>query len=275
MGEIRFCGLVGLLRGAFRQAFSDSGRRNIRFLRQGAWILKVVFVWGSLASLLLVEEAPPTQGERAVQTEASSYSSYLHSTLSSVNYWESRLEDEENLTGIDRQVVKDSLLEGLTWLCEVGKLPQALPRIRKTLSEKRPQLLRFGFDGSGFYSANLTRLKLENPIFENYTVFLLRLENRSPFELVLEKPALTIFLTSGIPVSQVTLTDSHPLYPHLYRIAGSFFFPKKVSPGSVISVKAIFDGRITEDKISYALVSFSGFNLAIKYYENTIESEVK
>ena len=280
MGQIRFSKIVGFSKDASALARGEPiVVRIIHAVRLGAC------VFGAVIISVLLEGVGSSLAKKNSSTEnvfpstsargASVYSSYLHSTLSSVNHWQRRLKNEKDLAGIDRQVVRDSLLEGLTWLYEVGKLVQVLPRINKTLSEGTPQLVRFGFDTSGFYSANLTRLELKKPIFDDYTLFLLRLENRSPYDLILEEPTLTIFLTSGIPAREVKLTDTHPLYPHLRRIAGSFSFPQKVSPGSVISVKSIFDGRITEDKISYALVSFSGFHLAIKFYENIMMEEVK
>ncbi len=195
-------------------------------------------------------------------------SSYLHLSLSSARRWMKRLENE-NLEGIDRHAVVEALVEEFTWLLEVAKIPQARTHLENLLSTEEEALTRYGFSKDGSLAINVTRMLLKNPAYSNYTLMLIRIENRTPFVLrFANKWNVRTHLVSGEEIAMFPLTKKHPLFPKLKKIAKTFSFPVEVSEGGIASFNLISDGKFQEKDIAYINFNNSSFNIMVKFYEN-------
>ena len=205
--------------------------------------------------------------ERALELETG----YVQVGLASIARWEGLLSDRANpLTGIDRRVVAESLLEELTRLCEVDKLPAAERHLKELLRREGPELTRFGFDPSGSLCANVSGMRLMNPAFAKHTILLFRLENRSPFPLGSGgKTACELVTVDGARWQLEELTPKHPLYPDLSRMAAQFRMPDSLRPGTIASFELILNRpAVAEKDIAYLVLSFGDWRIVIKFYEN-------
>jgi len=239
--------------------------------------LHSLFLKGFTA-IVLAAILPPLIGLPALANEARSEqreiqleSAFVQSGLAAIARWKAMLADSVHpLTGIDRRVVVESMLEEVTRLCEVDKLPFAEQHLRELLRREGREFSRFGFHPSGSLSANVTRLQLKNPAFENYTIFLFRLENRTPLELKSDgKAACRLVATNGASWELAELSPEHALYPHLSRMQAQFRMPDVVRRGAIASFELILNRPgITEEDIAYFLLTFGKWQIVIKFYEN-------
>ncbi len=196
------------------------------------------------------------------------HSAYIHTSLSSVRHWQEKLRSG-NLESIDRDVIVESLVERLTWLLEVAKVPEAKEILVNLLKAERPIITRYGFHRSGMLSANVSKMLLRNPAYERYTLYIVRIENNSPFELFLkEKWDAYFVLKDGGKVKLQPLTRDHPLFQRLKRIRKSFTPPSLVGPRVIASVNLIADGRWSDEIISHLVLSLGDYTVVIKFYEN-------
>ena len=203
--------------------------------------------------------------------EAAAETAYVQAGLASVAEWEERLENTANpLTGIDRRVIAESLLEELTRLCEVNMLSVAEHHLRALLRREESKLTRYGFHPSGLVSANVTRLEVKNPYLQGHTIYLLRLENRTPLDLRSgDESACRLVTTDGRIWRLEELDSGHPLYPHLNRMEARFRIPDRVPAGAVATFELILDRPpVSEKDIAYFLLTFGRWRIVIKFYEN-------
>lgn len=225
----------------------------------------VTFVFAIQCSSSSASQAPPLS---LPTSEDALSSSYLHLTLSSVRRWQDVLREKE-IEGIDRTVIVESLVEALTWLFEVAKLPQAVTELKKVLEKEAPVLTRFGFYPNFDFNADISRLVLKDPAYSGYTIYLLHIKNNTPFDVNLQPGvSSTIHLTNGTILGLKELKEDHPLYPKLKRMVKSFTAPRILRAGSTLSVNLIADSPILEKDILFVRVDFAGRSIVIKFYEN-------
>lgn len=241
-------------------------------LHSRALILRIFAALMPVMTLALLHAIPTlAMDSDRYQRQVEMESGYVQSGLASIERWEGLLADTENpLAGIDRRVVVESLLEELTRLLEVDKLPAAKQHLLRLLHREGPEFARFAFHPSGSLSANVTRLKLRNPAFDKHTIFLFRFENRSPVQLRSGgKSGCELFTTDGASWQLEELTPQHSLYSNLKRMQGQFRMPEILPPGATVSFELILDRPgVTEQDIAYFLLSFGPWRIVIKFYDN-------
>jgi len=219
-----------------------------------------------LAALLLSALPLQPHAEDAATEEAA----YVHAGLGAVERWEREVYgDTSRMAQVDLDSKLMSLLEELTRLHEVVKLPQALPHIKRLL-RRHDVPERCGFAAGGMLAASLQRMELKNEAFAGYSMFFVRIENRTGAPLRGGEPAVvTLHLVDGSQATAETVDESHELYPQISRILGRFRPPARVAPAAEASFFAAFPRPgLTMRGLAYATLAYGGHRFVIKCYEN-------
>jgi hypothetical protein len=215
-----------------------------------------------IAVFLALSIAPFTAGS---QEDASA--AFTQTSLSAITRWE-HLIYETKQEPAQVQIYAESMLERLTWIYEVDKVPAAMPHMLKLLGAVDVES-RYGFSHDGRIGAMITRMDLMEPAFDNYSIFLINIENKSAFALDSSQCKLNFTLKDGKVLVPEDIVKEHPLFPRLERLAGTFRPPERVSPGATASFKsALAVPGIDQRQLSYVSLEMGGHSVMIKFYEN-------
>ncbi len=195
--------------------------------------------------------------------------SYIQVSLAAIERWERLLyTDSVELSEIDTDVLTLSLLEDLTRLYEVTKLPDARERILKLLRAYEVST-RYGFSGDGMLAASIARLELKRTEFWDYSIFLVNIENRSGVDIPVSDWRFTIVTKDDATILPDALNKTHPLYQRLRRALSGFSPPGMLRAGSTVSFKLVFSGSgLTPSTMKYFLVDLDEMRIVVKFYEN-------
>lgn len=215
-----------------------------------------------MAVFLALSIAPFNAGS---QEDASA--AFTQTSLSAIKRWEHLLYETKQEPA-QAQIYATSMLERLTWLYEVDKIPAAMPHMLKLLNSVGVES-RYGFSHDGRIGAMITRMELMEPAFGDYSIFLVNLENKSAFTLDSSQCKLTFKLKDGTALAPESIVKGHPLFPRLERLTDTFRPPERVSPGATASFKAALAvPGIDQRQLSYVSLEMGGHSVMIKFYEN-------
>ena len=192
---------------------------------------------------------------------------FTQTSLSAIKRWEHLLYETKQEPA-QAQIYATTMLERLTWIYEVDKVPAAMPHILKLLNAMDVES-RYGFSRDGRIGSMITRMELMESAFGGYSIFLLNLENKSAFLLDSSQCKLTFTLKNGEVLVPENILKGHPLFPRLERLADTFAPPQHVSPGATASFKAaLTEPGISPRELSYVSLEMGGHSVMIKLYEN-------
>lgn len=215
-----------------------------------------------VAVFLALSIAPFTAGS---QDDASA--AFTQTSLSAIKRWEHLLYETKQEPA-QAQIYAVSMLERLTWIYEVDKVPAAMPHILRLLNTMGVES-RYGFSRDGRIGAMITRMELMEPAFDDYSIFLINLENKSAFLLDGSQCKLTFTLKDGEVLVPEDIVKGHPLFPRLERLADTFAPPQYVAPGATASFKAALAvPGVGPRELSYVSLEMGGHSVMIKFYEN-------
>ncbi len=194
---------------------------------------------------------------------------YVQVSLAAIERWERLLYDEAaDLSTVDADAVALSLLEGLTRLYEVTRLPAAREHILRLL-DAYDVPTRYGFSADGMLAASVVRLELKRPVFQPYSIFLVNVENRSGVNLQVSDWRFAIALTDKSALRPEYLARTHPLHEALKNQLGSFRPPEILRAGSIASFKLVFaQEKLTPDKTRYFRIDLNECRIVVKFYEH-------
>jgi hypothetical protein len=219
---------------------------------------------------VLILAALPVQAQPRAEDSAATYeTAFVHAGLGAIERWEREVYgDTSRLEQVDLNVKLMSLLEELTRLHEVAKLPPALPRIKRLLSQYQvPE--RYGFAAGGMLAAGIQRMDLKNEAFAGYSMFLVRMENRAGKPLDGGAAEVVLHLLGGGQMNAEVISQSHELYPQVSRILSRFQAPAQIAPAAEASFIAAFPQPGLElGGLAYVTVTYGDFRFVIKCYEN-------
>ena len=215
-----------------------------------------------VAIFLALSVAPFTAGS---QEDASA--AFTQTSLSAITRWE-HLIYETKQEPAQVKIYAESMLERLTWIYEVDKVPAAMPHMLKLLNSVGVES-RYGFSHDGRIGAMITRMELMEPAFGDYSIFLVNLENKSAFTLDSSQCKLTFTLKDGTALAPESIVKGHALFSRLERFADTFRPPERVLPGATASFKAALAAPgIGPGGLSYVSLEMGGHSVMIKFYEN-------
>jgi len=190
-------------------------------------------------------------------------------SLAAVERWERLLfNGSAGFNEVDTNALTFSLLEDLTRLYEVTKLPAAREHILRLLQTYEVST-RYGFSADGTLAASIALLELKRPVFKDYSVFLVNVENRSGVDLQITDWRLTIATKDGATIKPDALAETHPLYMHLKRGLAGFSPPEMLKAGSNVSFKLVFArSGLTPSAMKYFRVDMDEMRVVVKFYEN-------
>ena len=195
--------------------------------------------------------------------------SYIQVSLAAIERWERLLYDGQGeYNEVDTNALTQSLLEDLTRLYEVTKLPEAREHILKLLRAYEVPT-RYGFSADGSLAASITLLELKRPVFDGYSIFLVNLENRSGVNLHIASWRFALAAKDGTVLTPDALTETHPLHTHLKRTLAGFNPPEVLRAGSISSFKLVFArSKLTPAEMKYFRADFDEMRIVVKFYEN-------
>jgi hypothetical protein len=195
--------------------------------------------------------------------------SYVQVSLAAIERWERLLYDESaDLRAVDANVTALSLLEDLTRLYEVTKLPAAREHILRLLNAYR-LARRYGFSADGMLAASVVRLELKRSVFRPYSIFLINIENRSGVDLQISDWRFVLALTDERTLEPESLSEAHPLYPALQNQLGGFRPPGTLSAGRTASFKLVFgEEELTPEEVRYLRIDLDEYRIVVKFYEH-------
>jgi len=225
-----------------------------------------------LATLTLIISIFFAYGAHALAnpgTNTADEDSYVQVSLAAIERWERLLYDgSAEFNEVDTNALTLSLLEDLTRLYEVTKLPVAREHILKLLRAYEVPA-RYGFSADGSLAASIALLELKNPVFDDYSIFLVNLENRSGVDLRVANWRLTLATKDGAILTPDTLAETHPLYVHLKRGLAGFSPPEMLKAGSTASFKLVFSrSGLTPSAMKYFRADLDEMRVVVKFYEN-------
>ncbi len=204
----------------------------------------------------------------SVANDSDDEGAYVQVGLASIERGE-RLHAEETAWGSkDNPLPALALVEELTRLYEVTKVAAARTQLLQILSEFEVST-RYGFSHDGMLVASITRMELMNSVFDDYTMFLVNVENRSGQDLPVDTWELQLGLKDEATVSLEALTKQHPLYSSLSRMEMSFRPPTTLRGGAIASFKIIASRPgLTPPKLAFFRLSPDSRQIVVKFYEN-------
>jgi hypothetical protein len=202
-------------------------------------------------------------------TSTADEDSYVQVSLAAIERWERLLYDGSvEFNEVDTNALTHSLLEDLTRLYEVTKLPTARAHILKLLKAYEVST-RYGFSADGSLAASIARLELKNPVFDDYSLFLVNVENRSGVDLRIADWRFTLAVKDGAILIPDTLAETHPLHMHVKRGLAGFSPPETLKAGSTASLKLVFSrSGLTPSKMKYFRADLDDMRVVVKFYEN-------
>jgi hypothetical protein len=176
---------------------------------------------------------------------------------------------------IDQQGRLMDAIDCYTDLYQLYRWPQALARIIELRREPIPVLDHTANANLGRIKVDVSRMELQNPAYGSYTMYLCHIEDRSPLWMHAKSPTLSLRLMDRTSLSPETISPSHPLYPHLRRIAGTFSVPSEVGPARVVTFKAVFSRpMIPESDIdSFQVDGYGPEPIILPFLENLVSRE--
>ncbi len=145
------------------------------------------------------------------------------------------------------------------------------PAARKVreLSVLSPGINRHaGFTGGLNVEADATVMELKNPAYANYTMFLFRIVNRNYEVLPLAFTEVSVLDTAGKWWRAEKLTETHPLWQNVKRLAATFEPEERALPGRVVSFKKVYASpNLTKGKIRLILLKAGEVEVEIPYLE--------
>ena len=223
-----------------------------------------------LLAVLILAALPVQAQPRAEVSAGLNEAAYVHAGLGAIERWERQVYGgTSRIEPVDLNSKLMALLEELTRLHEVSKLPPALPRIKRLLGQYEvPE--RYGFAAGGMLAAGLQRMDLKNEAFAGYSMFFVRIENRSGAPLSGGGGAeVVLHLPGGGQLSAESISKSHELYPQISRIMSRFQAPAQIAPATEASFIAAFPQAGLElSSLEYATVTYGDHRFVIKCYEN-------
>lgn len=194
---------------------------------------------------------------------------YVQVSLAAIERWERLLySGSAELNEVDTNALALSLLEDLTRLYEVTKLPAAREHILRLLRAYEVST-RYGFAADGSLAASIARLELKRPEFNDYSMFLVNVENRSGMDLQITDWRFAIATKDGATIMPDALAETHPLHMHLTRALAGFSPPETLKAGSTASFKLVFSrSGLTPAAMKYFRVDMDEMRVVVKFYEN-------
>lgn len=212
---------------------------------------------------MLVQAQPRAEDLAAINEAA-----FVHAGLGAIERWVKEVYgDTSRLEQIDLNSKLMALLEELTRLHEVAKLPPALPRIKQLLG-KYDVPERYGFAAGGMLAAGIQRMDLKNEAFAGYSMFLVRMENRTGAPIGGGEAEVTLHLLGGSQLSAEAISASHELYPQISRILSRFQAPAQIAAAEASFIAAFPQAGLAMRDFAYATITYGDFRFVIKCYEN-------
>jgi hypothetical protein len=135
----------------------------------------------------------------------------------------------------------DSAAESLTALYQLYGCEWAADELRALYAREIAPELRIGYSTDGRVQLRVEPLDLLNPAFEKYTVLLCTLRSETAADIVSDAPAaLLVTVPDGVLLRAESVTQSHPLWRHLRRLAPQFGPPQALPSGAGIGFKQLY-----------------------------------
>lgn len=145
------------------------------------------------------------------------------------------------------------------------------PAARKVreLSVLSPGINRHaGFTQNLAVETDGTVMELKNPAYANYTMFLFRIVNRNYDVLPLAGTEVKVLDTGGKWWQAEKLSEAHPLWQNVRRLASTFEPEDRALPGRVVSFKKVYASpNLTKGKIRLILLKAGEVEVEIPYLE--------
>ena len=224
--------------------------------------------------------ARPTQVAQA-ETLASPADAYLpgaaeHSTaalLGSAKYALSRLGETEDED--ERRTYYAMAIAALTGLYQLHGCQWAKEPLADLYREPGCPDLHIGYSSDGRISLRIEPLQLNEPIFEDHTIYLCTMESNTSLDLEAGEAApLKIRLISGGELVSERLAEGHPLWRKLKKLAHTFEPVNRLPPGSGQSFKQIFAAPdIYAGSISAVILEWGDYTITVPYPASEVSIE--
>lgn len=169
--------------------------------------------------------------------------------------------------GIDRDGAFNAALSSLTELYEVYGCQWALPKLRALHQDPRRTQMLQGWAAGGKLSLRVEPLELQNPAFRGYSVLLVTLVSETAENLRAgDKSALSLTLADGGSLSAEPLSERHPLWKSLGKMAGTFKAPEVLPSGQGKAFKQLYAVPLDRLDVQSANLRWAGMDLTARRY---------
>lgn len=185
------------------------------------------------------------------------------------------------LSAQDRQIFSSQAITALSGLYQLHGCTWALAPLIQQYGRPGCTDMHLGYSADGRLLLRVESLKLQNPAFAHYVVYLCTLESHTPLTLSADQAEpLRITLTDGTLLEAQPITSAHPLWPNLARLARTFSAVRQVPPGTGKSFKQVFalhpglsNAGSPSGSISAVSLVWDGYTIEVPYYENEVQLE--
>lgn len=175
---------------------------------------------------------------------------------------------------VDMESSLDAAIESWAILWRVYGYAPAAEKIRELSALNGGANRHAGFTQDFSIEADATVMELKNPDYKNYTMFLLRIVNRHYDALALNGTEVLVLDTGGKWWRAEKLSESHPLWENVKRLASTFAPLDTGLPARVVSFKQVYaTPNLTKGKIRLILLKAGEVEVEIPYLESISSSK--
>jgi hypothetical protein len=199
--------------------------------------------------------------------------------LSTARYALAQLELE--LSAQDRRIYSSQAITALTGLYQLHGCTWARTPLSALYHSPGCTDLHVGYSADGRLMLRVESMKLQNPAFAPYVIYLCTFVSCTPLDLRANRAGmLRITLADGTALEAESITSAHPLWPNLARLAPTFRPVDEVPTGGGKVFKQVFAlnpglsvAGSPSGSISAVSLVWDGYTIEVPYYENEVQLE--